>query len=342
MTVLSVVAPAYNEEQLIGEFVRRCDAVLSQTGATYEIIVVDDGSTDNTFLKLAELRGQFPALKVLRLSRNFGQEPAVHAGLMHATGQAIIVLDSDLQDPPELIPDLLARWRDGADVVVARRRSRGEPPLRRAATAVFHYIFHKFASVSDSPDTGLYCLIDRKVADVLRGMKEFHRYFRGLRAYAGFNRADVWYDRPDRDGAPKQSLAKLFRLAGDALFSFSYAPLRISLLVGFLVSILCISYAVVLFVVRLLNLWVVPGFTTVAVAILFLGGLQLIALGIIGEYIGRIYEEVKERPIFIVSERLGFDPSPPRAEEQSSSDGSRSNGSYRSLPRTAPSQERPS
>lgn len=315
MALISVVAPAYNEEALIGEFVQRCDQALRELTHSYEIIVVDDGSRDNTFLRLAELRRNYPALKVIRLSRNFGQEPAVHAGLMHATGDAIIVLDSDLQDPPELIPELVRRWEQGASVVVARRRTRGEPLLRRAATALFHFLFHRLASVSDPPDTGLFCLVDRQVADVLRSMSEFHRYFRGLRAYAGFNRADVWYDRPEREGAPRQSIAKLFRLAGDALFSFSYAPLRLSLIVGTIVSVLCMTYAAFLFVVRLLNLWVVPGFTTLAVAILFLGGLQLIALGIIGEYIGRIYEEVKRRPIYIVSERLGFQDSVPRTPQ---------------------------
>ncbi len=323
MTRVSVVAPAYNEEALVAEFVTRCDRALREAGCDYEIVVVDDGSKDNTFLKLLDLRQSYPALKVVRLSRNFGQEPAVHAGLQHATGDAVIVMDADLQDPPELIPELLRRWRDGAQVVVARRRSRGEPLLRRMATSLFHYIFHRYASVTDPPDTGLFCLIDKQVADVLRQMREFHRYFRGLRAYAGFNRADVWYDRPDRNGAPRQSLAKLFRLAGDALFSFSYAPLRISLLVGTIVSVLCISYATFLFVVRLLNLWVVPGFTTLAVAILFLGGLQLVALGITGEYIGRIYEEVKRRPIYIVADRVGFEASgseafPPDQPETSS------------------------
>ncbi len=161
--------------------------------------------------------------------------------------------------------------------------------------------------MDDAPDAGLFCLLDHTVVQVVRSMGEYHRYFRGLRAYAGFERAEVWYDRPDRTGRPRQSLAKLLKLAGDALFSFSYAPLRLALIVGSIVSVLCILYAAFLFVVRLLGLWVVPGFTTVAVAILFLGGLQLVALGIIGEYIGRIYEEVKRRPIYIVSQSLGFE-----------------------------------
>ncbi len=307
MPELSVVAPAYNEAELIEAFVQRTHAALKSTGKSFEIIVVDDGSHDTTFLKLAELREQFPELKAIRLSRNFGQEAAVHAGLCHATGQAVIVCDADLQDPPELIPELVSRWQAGARVVVARRRRRGESLPRRLATGLFHWLFRRFSSVDDAPDAGLFCLVDRTVAQILRGMGEYHRYFRGLRAYAGFERAEVWYDRPEREGRPRQSLAKLLKLAGDALFSFSYAPLRLALILGSIISLLCIGYAAFLFVVRLLGLWVVPGFTTVAVAILFLGGLQLVALGIIGEYVGRIYEEVKGRPIYIVSQTLGFE-----------------------------------
>ena len=307
MPELSVVAPAYNEAELIEHFVQRTHAALRSTDRSFEIIVVDDGSQDMTFLKLVELHRRFPELKALRLSRNFGQEAAVHAGVCHASGRAVIISDADLQDPPELIPELVRRWEEGAKVVVARRRSRGESLSRRLATRLFHWLFRRFSSVDDAPDAGLFCLLDHTVVQVVRSMGEYHRYFRGLRAYAGFERAEVWYDRPDRTGRPRQSLAKLLKLAGDALFSFSYAPLRLALIVGSIVSVLCILYAAFLFVVRLLGLWVVPGFTTVAVAILFLGGLQLVALGIIGEYIGRIYEEVKRRPIYIVSQSLGFE-----------------------------------
>ena len=306
MPELSLVAPAYNEADCIEEFVRRARRALAETGLSFELIVVDDGSRDATFPKLVALREECPELRILRLSRNFGQEAAVHAGLWHASGAAIIVSDADLQDPPELIPELVSRWQQGAKVVVARRRSRSEPWPRRLATGLFHWLFSRFSSVDDAPDAGLFCLVDRTVADVLKGMREYHRYFRGLRAYTGFGRAELWYDRPDRDGKPRQSLTKLLRLAGDALFSFSYAPLRLALITGSLISVLCILYAAFLFVVRLLGLWVVPGFTTVAVAILFLGGLQLVALGIIGEYVGRIYEEVKGRPLFIVEQAVGF------------------------------------
>jgi glycosyltransferase involved in cell wall biosynthesis len=309
MGLLSVVAPAYNEEDVIEEFVRRvCQTARNHT-YDYELILVDDGSSDGTFFRLAALHQQLPQVKVVRLSRNFGQEAAVHAGLQFASGDAVIVLDSDLQDPPELIPELVRKWEQGYQVVVARRRSRSEKWSRRLATEAFHFVWRHLASVADAPGAGLYCLIDRRVADVLRAMPEYHRYFRGLRAYAGFARAEVFYDRADRAGKPRQTLSKLFRLAGDAIFSFSYAPLRISLLAGTAVSFLCLLYGAFLLLVRLLGLWVVPGFTTVAVAILLLGGLQLIALGIMGEYLGRIYEQVKQRPHFIVAQTLGL-PSP--------------------------------
>jgi len=316
MPKVSVVAPAYNEEAVLAEFARRVCEALAGTGYEFELIVVDDGSTDGTFERLRQLHERDRRVKAVRLSRNFGQELAVQAGLAAADGDAIVLIDADLQDPPELIPRMIQHWRAGSRVVVAQRVARAERWARRMATRLFHWLFRRITPFGEQGDIGLFCLLDRQVADVLRAMPERHRYLRGLRAYVGFEPAVVSYERAGREGAPRQSLSKLVRLAADALFSFSYLPLRISLFAGLIISAFCLFYAAVLFVLGVLGL-LFPnsyfgalrerGFTTTAVAILFLGGVQLVAIGIIGEYLGRIYEEVKRRPNYVVAETLGID-----------------------------------
>lgn len=307
MPKLSIVAPAFNEEELIGEFVRRVTAAMKPTQADFEIVIVDDGSRDGTFVRIEALHAADPRVKAVRLSRNFGQEAAVQAGLAVAEGDAVVLMDSDLQDPPELLPELLAKWKEGFHVVVAERSRRGERWSRRVATRFFHWLFRRMSSFDETGEAGLFSLLDRRVADVLRQMPERHRYLRGLRSYIGFRRASVTYERPARDGAPRQSLAKLIRLAADGLFSFSYVPLRLSLFMGLVVSAFFFSYAFVLVVLWLLNINVEKGFTTPTVAIMFVGGVQLIAIGIIGEYLGRIYEEVKRRPNYVVEGTLGVE-----------------------------------
>jgi dolichol-phosphate mannosyltransferase len=315
MPQVSIVAPAYNEEDVIDEFVSRVGAALEGAGIDFEIVVADDGSKDGTFDRLVARHASDPRVRAVRLSRNFGQEAAVHAGLAHATGDAVVLCDSDLQDPPELIPALVAQWRAGVPVVLARRVRRHEPLLRRTATRWFHRLFRRLTPFDEKAECGLFSLVDRRVADVLRQMPERHRYLRGLRAFVGFRHAEVPYERPRRAGQPRQSLAKLFRLAADGLFSFSYVPLRLSLFIGLFVSLLFFGYACVLIVLRLFDINVQPGFTTPTVAIMFLGGVQLIAIGIIGEYLGRIYEEVKRRPHYVVEQTIGFgtDQPPPPA-----------------------------
>ncbi len=306
MPTISVVAPAYNEQELIDEFVRRVRAAVQPTGVDFEIVLVDDGSRDGTFDRIAAMHAADPRVKAVRLSRNFGQEAAVQAGLEFASGNAVVLMDSDLQDPPELIPDLIAQWQAGNHVVVAERSKRGERWSRRVATRLFHWLFRRMSNFHESGEVGLYSLLDRRVVDVLRQMPERHRYLRGLRSYVGFRRAAVAYERPRRDGEPRQSLAKLVRLAADGLFSFSYVPLRISLFFGMLVSSLFFMYACSLIVLRLMKVNVTAGFTTPTVAIMFLGGVQLVCIGIIGEYLGRIYEEVKRRPGYVVERKLGL------------------------------------
>ena len=314
MPKISIVAPAYNEEELIGEFVRRVTAALEPAQVEFEIVIVDDGSRDETFARIEALHAADPRVKGVRLSRNFGQEAAVQAGLAVAEGDGVVLMDSDLQDPPELLPEMIGKWKEGFHVVVAQRSRRGERWSRRVATRFFHWLFRRMSSFDEQGEAGLFSLLDRRVVDVLRQMPERHRYLRGLRSYVGFRRVAVSYDRPRRDGQPRQSFAKLIRLAADGLFSFSYVPLRLSLFMGLIVSALCISYAAVLVILRVLA-WCLPesffaeikvaGFTTIVAAVLFLGGVQLIAIGIIGEYLGRIYEEVKRRPNYVVERTLG-------------------------------------
>lgn len=306
MPRISVVAPAFNEQQLIDEFVRRVSSSIDPVESDFEIVLVDDGSADDTFARITSLHAADARVKAVRLSRNFGQEAAIQAGLAFASGETIVLLDSDLQDPPELIPELVEKWRGGCDVVVAERSTRGEKWLRRVATRCFHWLFRRMSSFREQGDTGLFCLLDRRVVEILRKMPERHRYLRGLRSYVGFRTARVPYDRSPRENEPRQTLGKLIRLAADGLFSFSYVPLRLSLFMGLLVSMFFLAYAAALVVLRMLNVNVARGFTTPTVAIMFLGGVQLIAIGIIGEYLGRIYEEVKQRPNYVVDRTVGI------------------------------------
>jgi polyisoprenyl-phosphate glycosyltransferase len=308
MPRISVVAPAYNEQDLIDEFVRRVTTAVGPIEPNFEIILVDDGSSDGSFARIESLHASDPRVKAVRLSRNFGQEAAVQAGLAAARGDAVVLMDADLQDPPELIPDMINKWHEGFHVVVAERSTRGESWPRRVATHCFHWLFRRISSFREEGEAGLFSLLDRRVVDVLQQMPERHRYLRGLRSYVGFQRATVTYERPRRANEPRQSLSKLVGLAADGLFSFSYVPLRISLFMGLLVSSFFFLYACALIVLRMMNINVEKGFTTPTVTIMFLGGVQLIAIGIIGEYLGRIYEEVKRRPNYIVDRTLGIDP----------------------------------
>jgi dolichol-phosphate mannosyltransferase len=307
MPRISIVAPVYNEQELIDEFVNRITAAVGAITTDFELVLVDDGSYDDTFARIERRHAVDRRVKALRLSRNFGQEAAVQAGLSMARGDAVVLTDADLQDPPELVPELIAQWNAGYHVVVAERTCRGESWLRRAATHSFHWLFRRMSRFRDEGEVGLFCLLDRRVVDVLRQMPERHRYLRGLRSYVGFRRAAVTYKRPPRENEPRQNLGKLIGIAADGLFSFSYVPLRLSLFMGLIVSSFFFAYACALIVLRLMNINVAKGFTTPTVAIMFLGGVQLVAIGIIGEYLGRIYDEVKRRPNYVIERTLGID-----------------------------------
>jgi glycosyltransferase involved in cell wall biosynthesis len=306
---LSVVVPLYNEELNIDYLFERLVTVLSRLNMKYEIICVNDGSKDNTLERLIEYHHQNSEIKVVNLSRNYGKEIALSAGLDYANGNAVVPIDADLQDPPELIAELVEKWREGYDVVYATRRSReGESWVKRFTANVFYRTLDSISSVPIPRDTGDFRLLDRRVVDALKQMPERNRFMKGLFAWVGFKQTSVLYDRPSRyKGETTWNYWQLWNLAIDGFTSFSFIPLKVWSYIGLLVAMPSFFYATFL-VIRTLIFGVdFPGYASIMVAILFLGGVQLVSLGIIGEYIGRVYEEVKRRPLYLVRESYGFD-----------------------------------
>lgn len=276
--------------------------------STFELVYVDDGSRDGTRAALERLQTDDERVRLVCLSRNFGHQVAISAGLDHARGEAVAVIDADLQDPPELIPEMVARWRDGYDVVYgARATRRGEPAARLAAIRAFYWLLNRISDTEIPLDVGDFRLMDRRVVDAIVAMPERDRFLRGMVSWVGLRQVALPYSRdPRHAGATKYSVVRLVGLALDGILSFSVAPLRLAVWLGFLTSTLALAgivYALVGW-----TLGTAPrGWPTVFIAVLFLGGVQLIALGIIGEYIGRIYREAKRRPLYLVERRLGFD-----------------------------------
>ncbi|MFH1921855.1 MAG: glycosyltransferase family 2 protein [Planctomycetota bacterium] len=312
--MISIVVPCYNEKEVLDELYQRLSAAAESWGEPFEVIVVDDGSEEDTWRRIEAIHQRDPRWKAVRFSRNFGHQTAVSAGIARAAGQAVIVMDADLQDPPEQLHRFLAAWREGYDVVYGVRRKRKEGPLLRVCYHLFYRILAGAANQPIPTDSGDFCLMDRKVVDLLNAMPERNRFVRGLRAWVGFRQMGVEYARDARQGGePKYTFARLVRLAVDGLFSFSTVPLRLATYLGMIVSTIAFLGAVFTLVQRLFADWFariglepVPGFATTVIAILFLGGVQLICLGIMGEYIGRIYDEVKGRPSWIVRQTLGL------------------------------------
>lgn len=301
---ISVVAPAYNEELGIEEFYNRTKVVLEKVHPNHEIVLVNDGSKDNTLAKLVELHKKDSLVKVVNLSRNFGKEIALTAALDQAQGKLIVPIDSDLQDPPELIPKMIEIAQQGYDVVYAVRSSRkGETGLKKLTSFWFYRIMRRFTGIDLPRDTGDFRLMNRKVVDALKDVKEYHRFMKGLFTWVGFKQVGIKYDRDARyAGETKWNYFKLFELAFEGITSFSYLPLRLSSLLGFIISIIAFVYGIIRIIDRIINGTDVAGYPSLLVIILFLGGVQLITIGLIGEYVGRIYNESKKRPLYIISE----------------------------------------
>ena len=306
--ILSVVAPLYNEEETLPEFCRRLYKTLSEIGKTWEVIFVNDGSRDRSSRIIESQPSGNGQIKIIEFSRNFGHQAAVTAGIDNAMGSAIIVIDSDLQDPPEIIPKMIRRWEEGIDVIYAVRKERKESWLKRTCYYLFYRLL-KFLSDTDIPlDSGDFCLISRPVAEQLSRLKEYRPFVRGLRAWVGFNQEPLEYERDARfAGAEKYSLIKLLRLAFDGLLSFSYFPLRLMLLMGLIVLAAGFADATCICYLRLFNNQLITGTAGLTVLVLFLGGIILLSLGLIGEYIGRLYDEVKGRPNYIIRQIIKID-----------------------------------
>jgi polyisoprenyl-phosphate glycosyltransferase len=305
MPKYSLVIPIYNEESTIPELYRRVSSVIDVLDGTSELILIDDGSQDRTLELLRELYDRDNRVVYLRLARHFGHQIAITAGLNYVRGDAIVVLDADLQDPPELIPDLVALWQQGYHVVHAQRTKRVlEGWFKRLCAYGLYRILKQFANVDIPKDTGDFCLMDRQIVDLLNEMPERHRYIRGLRSWVGFKQTVFKFERAPRfAGKVKYTFSKSLALAINGLVSFSSIPLRLSTYLGLLSAVLAIFMACLVLYRRVF----IPdsrliGFATIAIAIFFLGAVQLISIGILGEYIGRIYEEVKHRPLYTLSE----------------------------------------
>ena len=309
----SFVLPVYNEEETLPELRRRLAAILDRLDGPAEVVLVDDGSSDRTPELLDEINAVDPRFKVVHLSRNFGHQLAVTAGLDFASGDAVIVMDADLQDPPEVALDLVERWREGYEVVYAVRADRrAEPWAKRTATHLFYRALRRLTDVDIPADVGDFRLVDRKALDVFKELHEANRYVRGMFSWIGFRQTGVPYTRLRRErGETHYPLSKLIKLGADGVVSFSNAPLRATLVLGFVVSTLAALAAPVAIVLKLMGVVDVPGWASLIVVISFLGGVQLVVTGMMGLYVGRIYEEVKQRPLYVVRETHGFDGDPP-------------------------------
>lgn len=311
---LAVVIPIYNEQENLPELFRRLRDVFSRLdGIDAQVIYVNDGSRDRSLEIMIEQNKQDPRFTSVDLSRNFGHQPALTAGLEHAGADAVVLMDGDLQDPPEVIVDMVTCWRDGGQVVRAERRSRAETGLRRLGFDLFHRFFGWISDYPIPPGAGIFGLLDRQALEPLLRLPEKNRFFPGLRTWIGFDQRTVFYDRQERAaGAPKQNFRRLFRYAMDGVFSFSYKPLRLMMWMGLVICSITFALACFFILQRIFDLPppTPTGFTTLVTLILFLGGVQLVALGLLGEYLGRIYDEVKQRPLFIVRQTYGL----PRTE----------------------------
>jgi len=307
--VYSIVIPVLNEEKVLNELYQRLTKVMTDIGESYEIIFINDGSTDNSLKIMKQLHTHDKRIKIIDFSRNFGHQIAITAGIDFTSGDAVITIDADLQDPPEVIPDLIKKWKEGYEVIYGiREKRKGENFFKKISTLIFYRLINKMTMINMPPDSGDFRLIDKKVVNNLKNIRENNRYVRGLTYWIGFKQIGVPYERDKRfAGKSKYPIKKLFKLAYDAIFSFSNFPLKIATYFGFIVSFLSFLYLIYALIIKLFTNSVIHGWTSLMISILFLGGVQLICLGIIGEYIARINDEVKKRPLYIIKEIIDED-----------------------------------
>jgi dolichol-phosphate mannosyltransferase len=298
---ISIIIPVFNEQDNLLLLYERLTSVMEETEPNFEVVFVNDGSRDQSGKLLQELAGKDDRFLVVELARNFGHQIAISAGMDFATGSGVIIMDSDLQDPPEVLPRFIEKWREGHDVVYAIRQQRKEGWFKRSLYSLFYRLLQRVASIQIPLDAGDFCIMDRRVVDILIGMPERNRFVRGIRSWVGLDQVGLSYERDARyAGEPKFTFSRLVYLALDGLVSFSYLPLRMISIIGIGVSILSLFLAI-FYAIRKLTLGLSPpGFATIVVSIFFLAGIQLVTLGVIGEYIGRIFEEVKRRPLYVV------------------------------------------
>ena len=305
--LISVVIPCYNEEEVIAATVDRLQAMTKEIGGyRFELIFVDDGSADKTITILQELAETVPDIRIVALARNFGHQIAVTAGIDATRGDAVVLIDADLQDPPEVIPEMIARWEEGYEVVYGTRKSRpGESAFKLTTARMFYRVINRLSEIPIPLDTGDFRLMDRTVVDVLKSMPERHRFVRGMVAWVGFRQLELPYERAKRfAGESKYPLRKMVAFALDGIISFSSKPLRIAMTLGVMCSLLaCLGILYAIYMRIFTSIWV-EGWTALMIAVLFIGGIQLIALGVIGEYLARVYTESKSRPLYVVNDRL--------------------------------------
>ena len=308
--VYSLVLPLFNESPVVPLLFRRLDALLEALDAPAEVILVDDGSTDSSPRVLEAKAKADPRYRYLRLARNFGHQIAITCGLEHAVGQAVVVMDADLQDPPEVVLDMAAKWREGFEIVYAQRLTReGESAFKRATAALFYRLIDRLSEVEIPRDVGDFRLVDRKALDAFLAMPERDRFVRGMFAWIGFRQAVVPFHRPARAaGETKYPLAKMLRLAANGVVSFSDAPLRLALWAGVLISGSALLYGLVIAIMALAGAAFARGWSSTIVIVAFLGGANMLMTGLLGLYVGRIYSEVKRRPLYVLESAIGFEP----------------------------------
>lgn len=320
--LLSVVVPVYNEVEVLTAFYERSSEALSAIAdLDYELVFVDDGSSDGSYAALQAFSADDPRVRVVKFSRNFGHQIAITAGMDHARGDAVVVMDADLQDPPEVVADMVAKWREGYDVVYAKRGVReGEGRLKLLTASAFYRLLSRLVNIKIPVDVGDFRLLSRRAADEMRRLREKDRFVRGLVSWIGFRQTGVEFHRAERHaGETKYPFGKMFKFALDGITSFSTVPLKLATWLGYAASSFAFLYLLSVFVQKLAGI-TVDGWATIMVAVTFLGGVQLICLGILGEYIGRIFNEIKPRPMYVVEERLNCQPAtipPPIAHEAS-------------------------